>query len=886
MKKNQRSLSKVASLMMLTLTGSAYAAVQNPGFESGSTGWSLTGTTSINSSNAYSGSQALKLANKNADGTAEQVVTGLTPSTDYELHVFGKVDHNNTDLDIGVKNYGGADLEVSTSSQSYTELVISFTTGATDTSATISAQRLTGSKSAYVDDFSLVEVGGSGDTTPPTLAISSGASSPTTVSPIPVTMTFDEQVTGFDSSDLNITNGSMSNFSGNGTIWTMDVTPFSDGAVDVNVSAGSADDLAGNANLASNLFTIDYSSAPDTTAPTVSISSSESSPTSNTNIPVTISFSEAITGFDLSDLSVTNGSVSNLVPDGQNIIWTMDLTPAAEGNIDVSIATDSTEDLAGNGNEVSNVFTITYTSEPAVNLLVNGDFENRGTGWDTSWNGTVIRRGEVYQGTYSVRLGNEGNGQGGSAEQVITGLQPLSIYRLSAIGKVGDATAGTLNIGSKETGAPDVFVEIDTDSWQTVSMEFMTGETNTTAKIFGYRPHDQFTYGYADNFEVTYLRPAPQTAPDPIPSGPCLDPVTSSGNTTYYIDSTAGDDCASGTSQATAWSSLFRINATTFAAGDQILLKDDGVWTGILHPQGSGASGNHIVLSKYGNGGSEQRPIINGNGTLHAVYLYNQEYFEITNLEVINSAHPDAKKRGIEVENVDAGTLNQIHIINNYVHDIDGDNTKDTNGSAGIMVTVRKGETPVNSNYNGIYIEDNAVVRADRTAINTSSAWWCRPSVGCIDGSGYVAHSNVIVRNNYVEDAGGDGIVPINSAGALVEYNLVNGANINAQVHNVAIWTWNADHSLFQYNEAYNTQETFDGQGFDIDYGQDGTTFQYNYSHDNVGGFFLVATGDRNDSSTTNSVIRYNVSQNDQARLIHIGGRADGSEAYTTTPCT
>ena len=33
-----------------------------------------------------------------------------------------------------------------------------------------------------------------------------------------------------------------------------------------------------------------------------------------------------------------------------------------------------------------------------------------------------------------------------------------------------------------------------------------------------------------------------------------------------------------------------------------------------------------------------------------------------SNLEVINSANPDGKKRGIEVENVDAGVLNQIHI--------------------------------------------------------------------------------------------------------------------------------------------------------------------------------------------------------------------------------
>ncbi len=880
---NKVRISKLASFMMLTLAASAHANIQNPGFENGSTDWSLNGTTSIDSSNAYSGANALRLANKAADGTAEQVLTGLTPNTSYELHVFGKVDHNNTDLDVGVKNYGGATQQVSTSSLSYTELVVNFTTGASDTSATIYAQRLTGSKSAYIDDFSLVA--STPDTTAPTLNISSSASSPTTSSPIPLTITFDEQVTGFDSSDLNITNGSVSNFSGDGTVWTMDITPADTGTVDVNVAANSADDLAGNANEASNLFTIEYVFAPDTTAPTVSISSSETSPTASSLIPLTVTFDEAVTGFDQSDLILSNGTVNNFVASGNDMVWTMDLIPTIDGAVDVSIAAGSAADLAGNASEASNLFSITYASTPAVNLVVNGDFENGNVAWDTSWNGSVMRRGEhIYDGARTLRVGHEGNGEGGSGEQVITGLQPNSVYRLRAMAKVRDGSLGAIAIGAKYfNGNLTAVVEKSNDTWELSEVEFATGPGYTSATIFAYRPHSQFTYGYADNFEVVYLRPAPQTVPDPIPTGPCLDPVTSTGNTSYYIDATGGDDCADGLSPATAWSSLFRINATTFAPGDQILLKDTGLWSGVLHPKGSGAAGNHIVLSKYGNGGSEQRPIINGYGVLHAVYLYNQEYFEITNLEVINSAAPDAKKRGIEVENVDAGTLHQIHIKNNYVHDIDGDNQKDVNGSHGIQVVSRVGVAEVVSNFDGIYIENNAVVRADRTAINTSQAWWCRTSVGCIDNTPYAAHTNVLIQNNYIEDAGGDGIVPIASEGALVQYNLVNGANVNSNTPNVAIWTWNADNTLFQYNEAYNTQNTLDGQGFDVDYGQDGTTFQYNYSHDNIGGFFLVATGDWNDSETTNTTIRYNVSQNDHERLYQIFGRADGIKIYNNT---
>ena len=36
-----------------------------------------------------------------------------------------------------------------------------------------------------------------------------------------------------------------------------------------------------------------------------------------------------------------------------------------------------------------------------------------------------------------------------------------------------------------------------------------------------------------------------------------------------------------------------------------------------------------------------------------------------------------------------------------------------------------------------------------------------------------------------------------------------------------------------------------DGNGFDVDYEQDGTIVQYNHSHDNEGGFILLCTDDR-----------------------------------------
>ncbi|MFC9456246.1 hypothetical protein [Streptomyces sp. NPDC056983] len=52
---------------------------------------------------------------------------------------------------------------------------------------------------------------------------------------------------------------------------------------------------------------------------------------------------------------------------------------------------------------------------------------------------------------------------------------------------------------------------------------------------------------------------------------------------------------------------------------------------------------------------------------------------------------------------------------------------------------------------------------------------------------------------------------------------------------------------------------------YDVDEGSFGTVFQYNYSHDNAGGFFLVCSAD---GTLGDAVIRFNISQNDHFRGI------------------
>ncbi|RLD04087.1 MAG: hypothetical protein DRI32_06335, partial [Chloroflexi bacterium] len=147
-----------------------------------------------------------------------------------------------------------------------------------DVSANV-AQDFAGNNNTAATQFSI-----NYDASAPTVTINSTASDPTNISPILVTITFSENVNGFDIGDISVGNGTASNFSGLGASYSVDITPIADGAVTVDVAANAAQDSAGNNNTAATQFSINY----DASAPTVTISSTASDPTNISPIPITI----------------------------------------------------------------------------------------------------------------------------------------------------------------------------------------------------------------------------------------------------------------------------------------------------------------------------------------------------------------------------------------------------------------------------------------------------------------------------------------------------------------------------------------------------------------------------------------------------------------------
>ena len=342
----------------------------------------------------------------------------------------------------------------------------------------------------------------------------------------------------------------------------------------------------------------------------------------------------------------------------------------------------------------------------------------------------------------------------------------------------------------------------------------------------------------------------------------------------YYIDSVAGNDENDGLSPESAWKSLDKINATELKAGWQILFKAGTVYNGSLKPKGSGTAQRPIIIDKFGEG---EKPRINGGGKYpEALLLENVEYYEVSNLEITNrGAIRASHRKGVHIALNNFGVAHHIHLSNLYVHDVNGSNVKSEGGGYGIHWSCSGG----NARFDDLVIENCHLVRTDRNGITGWSdycypVWRWNPS------------TNVVIRGNLLEDIGGDGIVPIGTEGCVVEYNKIVGGRLRSQDYAAGIWPWGCKNTIIQYNEVTGMKGTLDGQAFDSDYECSGTIIQYNYSHDNEGGFLLVCAQSRSDYCNRDSINRYNISQNDgsNSRIFHIsGGSVHNTKIYNNT---
>ena len=210
------------------------------------------------------------------------------------------------------------------------------------------------------------------DTTAPTIIISAGDPSLSMGETSTITFTLSEASTNFVASDVTVTGGSLSNFSGNGTSYTATFTPTANSTANgvVKVASSKFTDAAGNANTdgldANNTLTLQV----DTQNPTVSTFSPADESTGVgifSNIVVT--FSEAIArGVGNVVLKTAAGATvasydavasANLSISGS----TLTINPSADlgfsSGYRLEFAAGSIKDLAGNSYAGTNSYNFT-----------------------------------------------------------------------------------------------------------------------------------------------------------------------------------------------------------------------------------------------------------------------------------------------------------------------------------------------------------------------------------------------------------------------------------------------------------------------------------------------------------------------------------------------
>jgi hypothetical protein len=139
-------------------------------------------------------------------------------------------------------------------------------------------------------------------------------------------------------------------------------------SVQVRDDGGSAN---GGIDLSTlKTFDIEVAPLPDTVAPSPVISSLAPLITNVSPIDLTVDFGEAVTGFALSDLVMTNATAANLVDLGSGK-FTLAISPVADGVVTVSIAAAAVRDLANNNSLPSASFTRTVDRTPPTPALTS-----------------------------------------------------------------------------------------------------------------------------------------------------------------------------------------------------------------------------------------------------------------------------------------------------------------------------------------------------------------------------------------------------------------------------------------------------------------------------------------------------------------------------------
>ncbi|MCX8038475.1 MAG: C25 family cysteine peptidase [Candidatus Sumerlaeia bacterium] len=213
------------------------------------------------------------------------------------------------------------------------------------------------------------------DESPGVQSVSLLDGTPTNAPSVRFRVVFSKAVSGVDAGDFStsptgLTGTAISNVAGVDQIWTVTVgTGAGSGRLSLVVEdndtiVDGAGNPLGGAGAGNGRYTAGPAYDIDRVAPTVAIASSAEDPTSEWPIPVTVTFSEPVIGFEASDVTCSSCTVTNFTGEGAN--YSFGLVPWYQGEVTAQVCAGVASDAVGNGNMQSAVLMRTFESPTRV----------------------------------------------------------------------------------------------------------------------------------------------------------------------------------------------------------------------------------------------------------------------------------------------------------------------------------------------------------------------------------------------------------------------------------------------------------------------------------------------------------------------------------------
>ncbi len=332
------------------------------------------------------------------------------------------------------------------------------------------------------------------------------------------------------------------------------------------------------------------------------------------------------------------------------------------------------------------------------------------------------------------------------------------------------------------------------------------------------------------------------------------------GEAVFYV-SPSGSDGASGTSTATPWRTIDRVNQQVLRPGDSVLLLGGSRFAGTMRVT-AGEAGSAALPVRIGSYGPGRATIAPSDDS--AIVVHNTAGVDIRDLNLLgnpgsrgvsgvnayNDLEGDVKLGGLSIERIE---------VSGFFAGIAVGGGRSASGFRDVVVSdavvhdnVHAGLTFYGPTFNAqhpTYAHEQVRVQRVHAYRNRGDA------------------SNLVTNS-------GHGIVLGSVRGAVVDRSRANenGDLCNAPEGPVGIWTYDSDSVTIQRSiaDSNRTGGRADGDGFDLDQNVSNSVLQNNLSFHNDGAGFLIYTAQDNGAHHDN-VVRYNASVGNGRRLGWLG---------------